>query len=182
MRSSQLLAPEFFDLIPALMPRFVRVLEECDLSVAEGFALSCVKHSSQRLDGRPVMLLSDLTHALVAVIGYQENGGGAATVTTKLFERGLLERRRIPGPQKKDLFGQATGSKAAVVLRQEGAEKLEEFKTKFNTAFAAFLSQVPAGLRLTRVINMVSRFTIKSLPATLLNTLHSLPPNAPVAD
>jgi hypothetical protein len=173
--NSNLLPDGFFDIIPALMPRFARILENCELTIAEGFALSCVKHSDKQLGGRPVVLLSDLTHTLVTVIGYEETGGGAATVLTKLFDRGFLERGRLTVLQKKALFGQQGGTKAVVILRQEGAEKLNEFKTKFNSALVLLLSQVPAGKYLSRAVSILARRAIKSLTPDFLNSLHSLP-------
>src|ERR1035437_6578913 len=167
--NSALLPAGFFDIIPALMPRFARVLEECELTIAEGFALSCVKHSDKQLDGRPVALLSDLTHTLVTVIGYEETGGGAATVLTKLFDRGLLERGRLTVLQKQTLFGQSGGTKAVVILRQEGVKKLDEFKTKCNSALILLMSQVPTGKYLSRAVSILARRAIKSLPPAFLN-------------
>lgn len=169
-----LLAPAFFDVIPALMPRLARVLQDCDLTVAEGFALSAVKHSDKELNGRPVLLLSELTDTLITVIGYEEHGGGAAAVTTKLFDRGLLERGRLTIQQKKALFGDARGSKAVAMLRPEGAAKLEEIKAEFNAALDLFLNQLPTGGRqLAKMISTVSRLLAKRLPPFFLSSLHT---------
>src|SRR6266545_3523184 len=120
------LPPELFDVLPALYPRFTRLLDQCGLTAAEVFALSCVKHSGRNIGQSPAILLSDLKNQLISVVGYEQNGGGPSTVVNKLFDKGWLERRRLTPIDKRSVFGTADGSKAAVVLSTQGMAKLEQ--------------------------------------------------------
>ena len=171
------LPPEIFEILPALYPRFARALQECELSAAEIYALSAIKHSGKQIEGRNAILVSDLTDQLSAVVGYHWPSG-ASTVIGKLVERGFVDRRNISSAQKKEVFGLAYGSKSAVILRPAGLVKLTEAPGAFNRAANRLVTQLDTPEHMSwaarrAIVFIFDRF--RKLAPHLLKALHSKP-------
>lgn len=151
------LPAEVFDLLPALYPRFTTLLKSCNLTAAEVFALSCVKHSGKKVDGKNALLLAELTRMLVAVVGYEKKGGGAAGVISDLAEKGFLKKQGISKHEKQEIFPDLDGNNTVVILSENALEELETFKEQFNLAVDRLIDQL--------VVELTSRSRVKGGPA-----------------
>jgi hypothetical protein len=169
------LPSEGFELLPALYPRFTRILRDCGLSAEEVFVLSFIKHSDKVVGGNKVRLKAHIRGMLVEIRGYDKAGSQATSVLNRLEERGLLTRQHIPLEQMRELFPNFKGKEMEVFgVTERGRQTLEDFKERANVAIDGFIDRLRA--RVTAERSGVGKHTTAYVMKFILSRFRKIAP------
>ncbi|MDQ3802337.1 MAG: hypothetical protein M3416_00555 [Acidobacteriota bacterium] len=134
---------EVFRLASSLLPHLSNIFEECEISPMDLFVLSHIKHFGKDFDnGLKIFLRADMTDLLKRV--FRESDSAIAKNINKLRDRDFLAGIRIRPDEKKKLFGKEGGRMLALVLREPGLAKIDEFSGKVGDLFIRLTLSMPA--------------------------------------
>lgn len=125
---------EVIKLALSLMPHLTTIFEECELSPMDLFVLTHIKHFGKDFDkGLKIVLREDMTDLLTKV--FRESDSKVSKDINKLRDKEFLAGIRINDNQMREIFGKEEGRRFALVLRQSGIEKINEFTDKISQLF-----------------------------------------------
>lgn len=148
MKKKDSLPDEFFDFIPALYPRLIRLFQEAQLTPPEFFALSYVKRFGRKLpeaEGEKIILRFELGEVLQKAFAFKHKAR-EARVIEDLANRGFITQRKLSENEKERLFGRPGGRRLVVILLPAGLAALRGFNQKVNERFLELVSPVPRPL------------------------------------
>lgn len=162
------LPPELYQVIPALYPHFVDILNSANVTGPQFFVLSFVRHRGQEIQpGVTALPVSDIKDNLVKA-GVYESVSGAAGFIGSLEAKGWLRHIRITRQQKDEVFPLATGYRDVLVLTAAGERLLDEVNRLVDALFARLSAGVPRPV-MTALVAAIKRSSGKIV--TKLNDL-----------
>src|SRR5262249_22963892 len=128
-----------FDILPPLFVGFARVLSRFDVSTGDLLTLYFLRSSprSTTIEGRRVMLLTDLLEAICSGMGYS-TAAPASELLTKLNNRGLVQKVTIKDRQREQHFPEGKRN-AAVFLNPQGHQLFDDISSALEAAAEEFL-------------------------------------------
>lgn len=126
------------------------------------FILTHIKHSGKDFDGGlKIFLREDMTDLLKRV--FRESDSAIAKNINKLRDRDFLAGIRLTSEEKSELFMEEGGRKLALVLRQPGLDKIDEFTGKIGGLFVTITSGMPNAsyVLVTKAMDVFAKAAIK---------------------
>src|ERR1700722_5746254 len=101
MPTTKGLPSETFDLIPALLPHLAIIFARCELTAAEIFTITHIKHfGKERSNGQRVILRTALVEELYKVLHQNHSASGMAGFLTEMVNRQLLIKSSLTEEEK----------------------------------------------------------------------------------
>jgi hypothetical protein len=140
MKAKIQLPEELFEFFAAFYPGLALILDELGLSLNEFFLLSYIRYFGHVAEnGQVIILRSQLGDVLDKFL----SAGGVSLRIRVLEDKRLIVRKMLRSSEKQVLFGNARGSKSAIVLTKEGLNKLTEFNHRIDELFLKEFANVP---------------------------------------
>jgi len=139
---------EVFHAVAALIPRLVYIAEkQCGVDPIDILVLWHIRHFGKPNENQHnVVLRQDLTRVLKMQFRYSD--AQTSKLLEELQEQGFIGRSSLSSRERRELFGDESGSKLIVELKGSGDAKVEEFKEHLRSSFQQWVEQQPLAVRI----------------------------------
>ncbi len=152
---------EIFQAISTILARFIRIRDECGLTMPELHVLAYIKEFGLDYpDGKRGVLRGEVTSLLKEVFDYSPKQ--VNNCVNKLRSKGCIRDYTFDPKKKKAIYDTDSGQMKALIILNKGYKKLDEFTLKAHQIYLDLTGQLlpaPHG-RNTRLVKSIAGWLI----------------------